>query len=174
MRRIRYAVAISLDSFVAGPNDEFDWITSDPDIDFATIFREFDIFLMGRRTYEVMSKQGQSAISGKRVLVASRALRPESCPNATVLGEDLEPTLRQLRREPGKDVWLFGGGSLFRSLLGFGLVDTVEVSIVPILLGGGIPFLPSPATRANLRYTGQTLYPKSGILTVRYDVLGAQ
>src|SRR5438128_12627062 len=50
----------------------------------------------------------------------------------------------ELEQKKGKDIWLFGGGELFRSLLGLGLVDAVEVAIVPVLLGGGVPMLPSP------------------------------
>ena len=59
--------------------------------------------------------------------------------------------VRELREQPGKDICLFGGGELFRSLLAAGLVDGVEVRIIPVLLGGGIPLLPSPAGRATLK-----------------------
>jgi dihydrofolate reductase len=75
-----------------------------------------------------------------------------------------------LRREPGKDIWLFGGGELFRGLLEMGLVDTVEVAVIPILLGGGIPLLPSPAPRTKLKLTGRRVYEASGIVSLQYDV----
>jgi dihydrofolate reductase len=52
-----------------------------------------------------------------------------------------------LRAQPGKDIWLFGGGALFGSLAEAGLVDTVEVSVVPILLGEGIPLLAGSCRR---------------------------
>ena len=74
-----------------------------------------------------------------------------------------------LRAEWGKDIWLFGGGSLFRSLLDAGLVDTVEVAVMPVLLGGGIPLLPPPAERAKLKLTGQKVY-KAGIVLLEYAV----
>jgi len=51
MRKIRYAVAMSLDGFIAGPNGEYDWIGTDPEIDFAAMWAQFDTFLMGRRTH---------------------------------------------------------------------------------------------------------------------------
>ncbi len=67
------------------------------------------------------------------------------------------------------DIWLFGGGLLFRNLLDAALVDTVEVAIVPVLLGNGIPLLPPPARRATLSLTGHRVY-KSGIVSLAYDV----
>ena len=61
-----------------------------------------------------------------------------------MIGDDLERVLTQLCEQPGKDIWLFGGGTLFRTLLDKRLVDTVEVTVVPVLLGGGVPFLLPP------------------------------
>ena len=166
MRRLRYQVACSLDGYIAGPRGEADWIVMDPDIDFAALFAEFDTLLMGRRTFEGMQGGGW----GKEVVVASRTLDPHAHAGVTVIAEDLGPRVAALKAAPGKDVWLFGGGELFRSLLALGLVDTVEPAIVPVLLGGGIPFLPPPANRAALELTGQRTYEKSGIVLLRYAV----
>jgi dihydrofolate reductase len=52
-----------------------------------------------------------------------------------------------------------------------GLVDTVEVAVIPILLGGGIPLVPSPAPRTKLRLTGRRVYEDSGIVSLEYAVL---
>ena len=75
-----------------------------------------------------------------------------------------------LRPKPGKDVWLFGGGSLFRSFAELGLVDTVEVAVMPVLLGAGVPLLPPPAKRVTLKLTGHKLYAKTGIMSLEYAV----
>jgi dihydrofolate reductase len=77
-----------------------------------------------------------------------------------------------LRRKEGKDIWLFGGGDLFRSLLALGLVDTVEVAVIPVLLGGGIPLLPSPAKQAGLTLTGHRVYERTGTVLLEYTVRG--
>ena len=168
MKRIRYQVAMSLDGYIAGPNGEADWIIMDPDIDFGALFEQFDTFLVGRRTFEAMG--GQSASPGAKTFVFSRTLRQQDYPGVTIVAERVEETVAALRAEPGKDIWLFGGGSLFRSLLDAGLVDTVEVAVMPVLLGEGIPLLPPPVKQTKLKLTGQKLYSKTGIVLLEYSV----
>src|SRR5690606_25179661 len=111
---------------------------------------------------------------GKRIVVFSRTLRPEEHPDITIIAGNIEEHLDELRSSPGKDIWLFGGGELFQTLLDLGYVDTVEPAIVPILLGGGRPFLPAPAMRHQLRLTGQRAYEQSGIVLLTYDVVRAR
>jgi dihydrofolate reductase len=110
---------------------------------------------------------------GIRNVVFSRTLCPEDCPGAT-LSDDAAPVVAELRSQPGKDIALFGGGELFRSLLHAGLVDEVSVSVVPVLLGGGIPLLPSPADRARLALKAHRVYEKSGIVGLDYDIVRAR
>jgi len=84
-----------------------------------------------------------------KTLVFSRTLRQQDYPGVTVIGEKPDETVAALRAEPGKDIWLFGGGSLLAVSSNSGLVDTVEVAIIPVLLGGGIPLLAPPASQRN-------------------------
>ena len=170
VRRIRYAVAASLDGYIAGPKGEADWIVMDPDVDFGALFEEFDTVLIGRRTFEGMARAGQGALPGMKTLVFSRTLRQHDYPDVTIVAEKAAEALESLRAEPGKDIWLFGGGLLFRSLAGSGLVDTVEVAVMPVLVGGGIPLLPPPAGRTGLELTGHKVYGKTGIISLQYKV----
>ena len=169
MRRIRYQVAASLDGYIAGPRGEADWIIMDPDIDFRAHFAQFDAALIGRRTFEGMArgKKKVGALPGMKTFVFSRTLRQRDYPKVTIVADNVKETLSELRAQPGKDIWLFGGGLLFRSLLELGLVDTVEVAVIPALLGGGIPLLPAPAERARLKLTGHKIY-KTGIVSLAY------
>lgn len=171
MRRVRYSVAMSLDGYLAGPNGEADWIVMDPDIDFNALFRQFDTFLMGRKTFEMMVKSGQGGSSpGTKTLVFSKTLRQSDYADVTIVSDDPKKILTELRKQSGKDIWLFGGGALFRSLLEAGCVDRVEVAVVPVLLGEGIPLLPAPAKRAKLKLVGHKVYAKSGIVSLEYEV----
>jgi dihydrofolate reductase len=169
VRRIRYAVAASLDGYIAGPKGEAEWVILDPEIDFAKMFKEFDTVLLGRHSFEAMTRAGNRNMPGLQTFVFSRTLRQQDYPEVTVLTDRSEDMVATLRREPGKDIWLMGGGTLFRSLLRAGLVDTVEVSVIPVLLGAGIPLLPSPANEAKLELIRHTVY-ESGIVSLQYAV----
>jgi dihydrofolate reductase len=171
VRRLRYQVATSLDGYIAGPNGEFDWITMDPDIDFAALFAQFDTVVMGRKTFLTTIQDGGSgAMPGLDVVVFSRTLRAVDYPAVSIVNSDPADRVRSLKAKAGKDIWLYGGGELFRALLEAGLVDTVEPAVVPVLLGGGIPMLPSPAARTKLSLSEHRLYPKSGIVLLQYTV----
>jgi dihydrofolate reductase len=165
-RRVRYQVAMSLDGYIAGPNGEADWIITDDEIDFKALFAQFDTFLMGRKTFEAMSG-GMAGGKGTKTIVFSRTLEPRDHPGVTIVADRVRETVAALRAEKGKDIWLFGGGTLFRSLLDEGLVDSVEVAIIPVLLGGGIPLLPAPASHTKLTLTGHKIY-KTGIVLLEY------
>ncbi len=171
MRRVVYGGAMSLDGYIAGPNGEYDWIPMDPDVDFGAMMGRYDTFLIGRKTFEAMQKMGgaEAAAPGIENIVFSRTLKASDHPGVRI-HDDAASVVRELRTKPGKDIALFGGGELFRSLLAAGLVDEVGVSLIPVLLGGGIPFLPAPADRAALKLRKQRVYEKTGTVLLEYDV----
>jgi dihydrofolate reductase len=99
-------------------------------------------------------------------------LKPSDYPQHRI-EPDAVRLVTELRAQPGKDVAIFGGGELFRSLLAAGQVDRVEMSLIPVLLGSGIQMLPSPAERAALKLRSQKVYQKTGTIGLEYDVVRA-
>jgi dihydrofolate reductase len=126
---------------------------------------------MGRRTFEATQTLGGGvSMPGVTTTVVSRTLRQEDHPGLTIIAEDVGSAVSRLRAGSGKDIWLFGGGALFRSLLDLGLVDRIEVGVFPILLGGGIPLLPERSERTDLRLVRSTAYKATGTLALEYAV----
>jgi dihydrofolate reductase len=171
MRRVRFSAAASLDGYIAGPNGEYDWIPEDPTVDFAGLFANIDTVLLGRRTYEVARGQGGMPWGpAMRVYVFSSTLRPEDHPGVTIVGRDAAATVSALRAEEGAgEIWLFGGGRLLASLVAAGQVDAVEVTVVPVMLGAGVPLFPAGAGRTAMKLVHSHVYP-SGMVALRYAV----
>jgi dihydrofolate reductase len=170
VRQLRYSVAASLDGYIAGPGGEFDWIVIDPEIDFAAMYAGFGGLVMGRRSYEVFTATGGAVGPAMPTYVYSRTL-PEGARDGVTFVRDAARHVRELKEHgDGKPLWLWGGGDLFRTLAGAGLVDGVDVAIIPVLLGGGLPLLATPGPRLTLTLRHHRLYATTGTLFVEYDV----
>lgn len=170
MARLIYSVAASLDAFIAGPQGDYDWIPMDPDIDFVEMYRSFSRIVMGRVSWEVYQASGGSPGPQLPIMVCSRSL-PEGTRDGATFVHDAAARVAELKQRDDKPIWLWGGGVLFRELAREGLVDGVQVAVVPILLGGGLPLYPPGGPRLPLRLTKQQHYPKSGIVVLDYDVV---
>ena len=150
MRAVRFSCAMSLDGYIAAPDGGYDWIVMDPEIDFTELFAKYDAMLMGRKSYDA-AKGGDYA------------------PDVTV-SNDPKETIKELKAAPGKDIWLWGGGELFRSLLELKLVDELEIALIPVLLGDGLPLLPTTKTRVSLVLKKEKHLKKTGTVMLNYDV----
>ncbi len=106
-----------------------------------------------------------------KVVVASRTLRPEDHPEITIVSELTKSEMEKLRQQGHKDIWLMGGGELFRVLLELKEVESVEVSTVPVLLGGGVPLLPGVDQRTALTLAKHKVY-RSGVVSLDYEIQG--
>ena len=169
MKRIRYGVAMSLDGYIAGPNGEADWIVSDPEVNFAEIWAQFDTLLMGRRTYDAAkARLGETALQGVKTIVVSRTLRHADHPKVTIFSDLNRDWIEELRAQGGKDIWLMGGGELTRDFLRDDLVDELHLGVVPVLIGEGIPAFPSGFPERKFTLVENNFYSK-GLIALRYE-----
>ena len=104
------------------------------------------------------------------MFVYSRSL-PEGERDGVTFSRDAVTHVRELKAAgDGKPLWLWGGGELFRQLAAAGLVDGVDVAVIPVVLGGGVQLMPTPGPRLKLRLRSHRLYPKTGTMFLEYDV----
>lgn len=147
MRKITYGAACSLDGYIARRSGEVDWLLWSSDVTrlSAGYLSGVDTILMGRKTYEAGRAQGARAEPRFANYVFSRTLETPPEANVTIVREDAVEFVAALKKQPGRDICLMGGGELAHALLSADLVDEVGVNIHPVLLGEGIPlFLPMP------------------------------
>lgn len=166
---------MSLDGFIADADGGYAWIPMDDEIDFEAFLSSVDALVMGRGTWEVLAAQPETlaAFASMDIFVVSTTLDPATVPDVTVVREGVVERISALKSSPGKDLWLFGGGVLFRSLLEAGLVDRVEVALIPALLGAGVPLLPGSEAPISLDFHSMETFP-SGIALAKYDVRGSR
>ena len=155
MRSVIYGAACSLDGYIAGPNEEVDWLHWSDDVAQISnaVFSRIDTILMGRKTYEVAVRMGLRSYPGGVNYVFSRTLQQADAPEVTVVREDAVAFVRALKQAPGTDICVIGGGELARSLMNAGLLDEIGVNIQPVVLGSGIPLVPPGDARVALELT---------------------
>ena len=107
---------------------------------------------------------------GVRSVVISHSMRQADYPGVTIVN-DAEPFVAELKTKPGKDIWLFGGGALFHSLLGAGLVDGIDVGVIPVLLGGGKRLFDGIA-RTDMEFERTGVVESPFATHIRFDVRG--
>ncbi|MFE9204663.1 dihydrofolate reductase family protein [Micromonospora sp. NPDC007230] len=157
MRKLVYYVAATLDGFIAAPDGSFDFFPLEPDV-LAHLVAEwpqtfpafthpqfgiespqgrFDALVMGRGTYDPGLKLGvTSPYAHLKQYVFSRSLPPADDPQVEIVDGDPVAFVRELKQQPGGDVWLCGGGQLAGQLLGE--VDELVIKLHPIVAGSGI------------------------------------
>jgi dihydrofolate reductase len=153
MRKVRLAMNISLDGYVARPDGTLDWFfrTITPaGQEWTTAFlRETDTILIGHTTYLEQAaywptQTGEMAdlMNSQTKLVFSSQLPTVEWSHSRLATSDLAEEIAHLKREPGRDIYVTGGAALARSLAQGGLIDEYNLTIHPILLGSGMALFP--------------------------------
>jgi dihydrofolate reductase len=174
MRKVTYGGAVSLDFYLAGPDESIDWLRSSED-SAALIkesFRGVDTMLMGRKTYEFAQRMGGGPQHpGIRAYIFSRTLEHiDERPDYELVREDAADFLRRLKGQDGGGILVMGGGELGTALIDAGLVDEIGFSVHPVLLGGGIPAFREMSRRVQLDLVEARAMAKACVL-LRYRVV---
>ncbi|HEY3250947.1 MAG TPA: dihydrofolate reductase family protein [Ignavibacteria bacterium] len=170
MRKVISGLAVSLDNYIEGPNGEYDWCFTDQDYGMKDFFKRIDALFIGRKTYEVaLEKQGGGAWFPKiKEYVFSNTLEKVEGGKILIKGS-IKAEVEKLKKEKGKDIWIFGGAGLTCSMINLGLVDEIWLAVHPIILGRGKPLFNNIKNRINLKLTGSKTY-SSGLVSLTYEL----
>ncbi|GGG60065.1 dihydrofolate reductase family protein [Epilithonimonas arachidiradicis] len=180
MRRIILDLAVTLDGFIEGPNGEIDWCIMDEDMDFDGFLSSIDTIFYGRISYDAWGNfQPESSadeveknlwrnVHSKKKYVFSRQNRQDE--NAIFINSDIQTKVAEIKKESGKDIWLYGGASLIKTFIQSNLVDIYRISVHPIALGSGKPLFEDLTERLNLKLIKTNVF-KSGVVQLIYEPL---
>jgi dihydrofolate reductase len=145
-RKVIVHIATSADGYIARPDGDLEWLTSRPApkgfYGMADFVKTIDTKLIGRKTYEASLSLVAKFDSKDRYIVFSRQAPPADAPaGIEFVSGPIGPLIKQLREQPGKDIWLMGGGDLIASFLDEHAIDEFVVSVVPVFIGDGIPLI---------------------------------
>lgn len=180
MRKVKYGVGVSLDGYIAAPDGSTEWLeratrkAKGEDFGMRDFFQSIDTVLMGRKTYEIGLKMGMDKAGYPKMknYVFSRTLPPGERDGVEFVSGDPGEFVARLKEQPGKDIWLCGGGELARELLKSGVLDEVILGIAPVLLGAGRLTFPPEFPETEVELVECKPY-KGGVVGLTYRVVNA-
>src|SRR5690349_6943946 len=144
-RNVIVHIATSADGYIARPDGDLEWLTSRPKpkgfYGIGEFMKSVDTMLLGRKTYEAGLRMGGKFDSTNRYVVFSRQAPPADAPSSVEFVNAIGPFVSSLREQPGKDIWLMGGGELIAAFLDEHAIDEFVISMVPVFIGDGIPLI---------------------------------
>jgi dihydrofolate reductase len=174
-RNVIVHIATSADGYIARPDDDLEWLTSRPAPEgfygMNAFMRSIDTMLLGRKTYEVGLRMGGKFDSKSRTVVFSRHAPPADAPSGVeFVNGAIGPFVSRLREQPGKDIWLMGGGELIASFLDEKAIDEFVISVVPVFIGDGIPLIARRHRHVPLALHSTERF-EDGVVQLHYRVL---
>lgn len=167
---------MSLNGKIARPDGSVDWLETIPNPDktdygYETFYEGIDTTLQGSRTYRQLLSWGiPFPYSGKKNVVFTRKKDLEDTPDVTFIREDPIKFLEELKSQDGKDIWLIGGGQTNTLVLNAGLIDELQVFVMPIILPEGVDLFGSIPAETSLRLLGSHSF-SSGAVLLTYEVV---
>lgn len=174
-RKIIVSIATSADGYIARPDGSVDWLNrfhQSGDYGMAAFFRSIDTILWGRKTYDLALALGGSAGGfGPKVKHYVFSHHPPEFPTTDVefVNQPVRPFAERLRAEPGKDIWIMGGGMLIASFLDEGQIDEFIIAVIPTFIGEGIPLMSPRRRLVPLDLVSSRKYP-NGVVRLHYRI----
>ena len=183
VRKLILNLAVSLDGFIEGPNGEVDWMTfsEETGIELNNFLNEIDTILYGRVSYETWGnytppedrleseKNFYNRVNEMTKYVFSSS-KNKFEGNAILVQSNIEQTIKDLKRQPGKNIWLYGGAGLITTFMNLNLIDEIRMAIMPIVLGAGKPMFNDVKDRVKLNLI-DVKKSSAGIVALYYDRL---
>ena len=170
MRKLVIGLGVSLDGFIEGPNGEYDWCFTDQDYGLSGVFKRFNAAFIGRKTYEMtlaMGGNGGGLQKLKEYIFSTTLDKVKD--GATLIKSNIKIEVENIKKEKGKDIWLFGGAGLTTSLINLGLVDELSSAVHPLLPGRGKPLFNNINDRIKLTLAGTEAY-STGLVSLTYNI----
>jgi len=171
-RKIIVYIAISADGYIARPDGDFSWLNRPSvkgDYGIARFYKKVDTAIMGRKTYELGVKLGQTGYPGLQNYVFSRRSRKSDVPYVEFVDDDIPGFAARMRKAGGKHIWLVGGSEIIAAFLDQGQVDEFILHVIPILIGAGIPLVHPKFRNVPLKLVKTRRY-SDGVVRLHYRV----
>jgi len=172
-RKVIVHIATSADGYIARPDGDIEWLTSRPAPEgfygLGEFVKSIDTKLIGRKTYELSVRLGAKFDTGRNIIF-SRHPRPVDAPaGAEFVSSPIAPFIDSLREQPGKDIWLMGGGELIASFLDAQAIDEFVISVAPVFIGDGIPLIGRRHRHVPLELNSVERF-EDGLVQLRYRI----
>jgi len=168
MRKVVLGVGISLDGYISRLDGTVDFLFMPKDYSMGPFFKTIDAAILGRKTHDDGLKMGGSFKGTKiKYYVFSRTQPPGERNYVTFVNESPKSFVEKLLKQPGKDIWLMGGGELARDFLKEDLVDELYIGVVPVLIGEGRPLFPSGFPQREFTLIENKTFSK-GLIALKY------
>ncbi|MFC2083613.1 dihydrofolate reductase family protein, partial [Bacteroidota bacterium] len=165
-RKVILNLAVSLDSFIEGPDGEIDWCFTDQDYGMTEFLANIDSILFGRKSYELILNMEKDPFPDQLKCVFSRTLKKVGG-KSTLICHSAEQEVKKIINKEGKDIWLSGGSNLICNLINADLVDEMQLVVHPLLLGKGKPLFEEIKVRTYFKRINAKTY-SSGLVQLTY------
>ena len=169
--KISIYIGISIDGYIARKDGSIDWLDrvkdEGEDYGFRKFFDSIDALILGRNTYDVVAPIPEWPYKGKRVVVLSNSLQAVK-QEAELFNGDIMQLISQLHADGIKHIWIDGGVTISQ-FLEAQMVDSMTLTVIPILLGSGMPLFHAIEKELPCRLVSSQSYP-SGLVQLHYDI----